>query len=164
MGYLGAATGDVVTGYYSAAEHGGWQTAIYIWAGWAFGGAAIMAVLWNTTTGKVGLLPALLPKLTAILAIGLAGAALGWAGQSMVFTVVAIAAAGCLVGTLVSRWAAVPALIVSAASLVYVFASYIQGTIAAGWESTVAIISAGLAMISTVMILVEQKGQLCESS
>jgi sugar phosphate permease len=164
MGYLGAATGDVVTGYYSAAEHGGWQTAIYIWAGWAFGGAAIMAVLWNTTTGKVGLLPALLPKLTAILAIGLAGAALGWAGQSMVFTVAAIAAAGCLVGTLVSRWAAVPALIVSAASLVYVFASYIQGTIAAGWESTVAIISAGLAMISTVMILVEQKGQLCESS
>ena len=39
MGYMGAATGDVITGYYSSPEHGGWQVAIYIWAGWAFAGA-----------------------------------------------------------------------------------------------------------------------------
>ncbi len=50
MGYMGAATGDVVTGYYSAPEHGGWQTAIYIWAGWAFAGSVVTAMLWNTTS------------------------------------------------------------------------------------------------------------------
>ena len=66
MGYMGAATGDVVTGYYSAAEHGGWQVAIYIWAGWAFAGAAITAVLWNTTSRRIGVLPALFPKLAAV--------------------------------------------------------------------------------------------------
>jgi hypothetical protein len=44
---MGAATGDVVTGYYSAPAHGGWQLVIYIWAGWALAGSAIMALLWN---------------------------------------------------------------------------------------------------------------------
>jgi sugar phosphate permease len=47
LGYMGAASGDVVTGYYSAAERGGWQVVIYIWAGWAIAGAAIMAMLWT---------------------------------------------------------------------------------------------------------------------
>src|SRR6185503_6496788 len=47
MGYMGAATGDVVTGYYSAPAHGSWQVAIYIWAGWAIAGAAVTALLWN---------------------------------------------------------------------------------------------------------------------
>jgi sugar phosphate permease len=164
MGYLGAATGDVVTGYYSASEHGGWQTAIYIWAGWAFGGAAIMAVLWNATTGKVGLVPAIVPKLFAFASLGLAGAAAGWAGEPVALRVAAIAAAGCLIGTLITRWAAVPALAVAAASLVYVFTSYIQGTSAVSWQLNVAAVSYGLAMISTVMILVEREGQLCESS
>jgi sugar phosphate permease len=164
MGYLGAATGDVVTGYYSAPEHGGWQTAIYIWAGWAFGGAAIMAILWNTTTAKVGLLPALVPKSFAIASLGLAGAAAGWAGEPAALRVAAIAAVGCLIGTLVTRWAAVPALAIAAASLIYVFASYVQGTSAVSWQLNVAAVSYGLAMISTVMILVEREGQLCESS
>ncbi len=49
MGYLGAATGDVVTGYFVAEERGGWEVAIYIWAGWAFAGALISATLWNAS-------------------------------------------------------------------------------------------------------------------
>jgi sugar phosphate permease len=47
LGYMGAASGDVVTGYFSSPKHGGWQVVIYIWAGWALCGAAIMALLWS---------------------------------------------------------------------------------------------------------------------
>ena len=47
LGYMGAATGDVVTGYYATPAHGGWQVVIYIWAAWAFAGAILMAFLWN---------------------------------------------------------------------------------------------------------------------
>ncbi len=47
LGYMGAASGDVITGYYSAPERGGWHLVIYIWAGWALAGAAIMALLWG---------------------------------------------------------------------------------------------------------------------
>ena len=47
MGYMGAATGDVVTGYFKDPAHGGWQVAIYIWAGWAFAAAVFAALLWN---------------------------------------------------------------------------------------------------------------------
>src|SRR5262245_29543350 len=46
LGYMGAASGDVVTGYYASATHGGWQTVIYIWAAWAFAGAFLMTFLW----------------------------------------------------------------------------------------------------------------------
>jgi sugar phosphate permease len=66
IGYMGAATGDVVTGYYSAPAHGGWQIAIYIWAGWAFAGSVITGLLWNTTSRKLGVLPGKMPKLFAI--------------------------------------------------------------------------------------------------
>jgi sugar phosphate permease len=47
LGYMGAATGDVVTGYYSVPAHGGWQVVIYIWSAWALAGALLMAVLWH---------------------------------------------------------------------------------------------------------------------
>lgn len=49
MGYMGAATGDTITGYYKMEERGGWQTTIYIWAGWAFAAALVSAVLWYVT-------------------------------------------------------------------------------------------------------------------
>ena len=57
MGYLGAALGDVVTGYVSPEKTPdglppppeAWQTAIYLWAGWAFLAAIASALLWNTT-------------------------------------------------------------------------------------------------------------------
>ena len=49
LGYMGAATGDIVTGHYKMAEYGGWQVAIYIWAGWALAGGICAALLWNAT-------------------------------------------------------------------------------------------------------------------
>lgn len=47
MGYMGAAAGDVVTGHFKDPANGGWQVAIYIWAGWAFAAAVFAAFLWN---------------------------------------------------------------------------------------------------------------------
>jgi OPA family glycerol-3-phosphate transporter-like MFS transporter len=58
LGYMGAASGDVVTGYFASPKlvlnlpgfgtlTGGWQTVIYIWAAWAFAGAFLMAFLWS---------------------------------------------------------------------------------------------------------------------
>ncbi len=47
LGYMGAASGDVVTGYYASPKHGGWQTVITLWAAWAFAGALLMAFLWR---------------------------------------------------------------------------------------------------------------------
>lgn len=47
LGYMGAATGDLITAYYKQEAHGGWRTAIYIWAGWALIAAFTSALLWN---------------------------------------------------------------------------------------------------------------------
>ncbi len=52
IGYMGAATGDIVTGHYKMPEHGGWQVAIYIWAGWAFAAAFFAALLWNAAPAE----------------------------------------------------------------------------------------------------------------
>jgi sugar phosphate permease len=52
LGYMGAAVGDVVTGHYKMPEYGGWQVAIYIWAGWAFAAAVFAALLWNATADE----------------------------------------------------------------------------------------------------------------
>src|SRR4029078_9220656 len=58
MGYMGAATGDVVTGYFSSPAHGGWRVVFYILAGWAFGGSLVTGMLWNTTAKRHGVPPA----------------------------------------------------------------------------------------------------------
>jgi sugar phosphate permease len=47
MGYMGAAAGDVVTGYLRDAH--GWHVAIWAWAVWAFLGAVTVSFLWNAT-------------------------------------------------------------------------------------------------------------------
>ena len=57
MAYIGAATGDIVTGYYSPTRVEGepppsaaeWRTAIYLWASWAIIAAVLAALLWNAT-------------------------------------------------------------------------------------------------------------------
>jgi hypothetical protein len=158
IGYMGAATGDVVTGYYSAPEHGGWQTAIYIWAGWAFAGAAITALLWNTTARRIGLLPAMLPKVAAVGLLLLAGAAVARDGQSAALVVVTFAGAAVAAASFLSRWAAMPGLAIGLAGLVAVFAVNSQST-AGTWDQTAAMTSYGLAAIATLMILVEKNGQ-----
>ncbi len=49
IGYMGASVGDVVTGHFIEPENGGWQVAIYIWAGWAIAAAVFAGLLWNHT-------------------------------------------------------------------------------------------------------------------
>jgi sugar phosphate permease len=161
MGYMGAATGDVVTGYFSAPEHGGWQVAIYIWAGWAFAGAAIMAILWNTTTDKIGVLPGAVPKLAALAMLMIAAGSGVYGEQPFALTTVTIAAAICLAATFVSRWAAVPILGVAAAGLLVVFATYVRtGDVA--WHICFAMAGYALTMICALMILVDRGAERCE--
>lgn len=162
LGYMGAATGDVVTGYYSAAEHGGWQVAIYIWAGWAFAGAAITAVLWNTTSRRIGVLPSMFPKLAAVALLGIAAVAASRGSQPLPLTMATAAAAICLLGTFFTRWAAVPGLIVAAAGVLIVFVSYVRMKDGVTWDQAMAMVCYGLTMIATLMILVERKDQACE--
>lgn len=50
MGYMGAFGGDIVTG--TVVKNHGWESAIYIWAGWAFGAAVLSALLWNARSSK----------------------------------------------------------------------------------------------------------------
>jgi sugar phosphate permease len=50
LGYMGAASGDVVTGHVLARS--GWQVAIYVWAGWALAAAVAAGLLWNTVPKK----------------------------------------------------------------------------------------------------------------
>jgi sugar phosphate permease len=52
IGYMGASAGDIVTGYYKDPQHGGWQTAIYIWAGWALVASVLAGLLWNHTARR----------------------------------------------------------------------------------------------------------------
>jgi MFS transporter, OPA family, glycerol-3-phosphate transporter len=50
LGYTGAGIGDIVTGHYKTLY--GWQTTIYIWAGWALAAAVFAALLWNAKPRK----------------------------------------------------------------------------------------------------------------
>ena len=45
MGYMGAFSGDYVTGHIVDAK--GWQTGLTFWAACAFAAAAVSAFLWN---------------------------------------------------------------------------------------------------------------------
>ena len=45
MGYMGAASGDYLTGYIS--EHHGWHAAVYFWSACAWLGAITVSFLWN---------------------------------------------------------------------------------------------------------------------
>jgi sugar phosphate permease len=50
MGYMGAFTGDLVTGYLK--HHYDWQTAIHFWAGCAAAAAVVVALLWRAGPGS----------------------------------------------------------------------------------------------------------------
>ena len=159
MGYLGAAVGDVVTGYYSSPEHGGWVLAIKIWAGWAFAGALITAGLWNTTSRKVGILPAIVPKIGALVTLLIAAVAISYGGQPMALQIATYFAAACLLGSLVTRWSAAPALLVGFVGVITVFMAYLQTKESVTWDQTTAMVAYGLCMITSLMILVEKKGE-----
>jgi len=167
MGYMGAATGDVVTGYYSSPQHGGWQLAIYIWAGWAFAGAVIMALLWNATARRLTLLPAAVPKFAALATLLIALAAIVSGRQPLVLQAATLAAVVCLLATVTIRWAALPAVVVAAAGVLSVFllyALYAKPGDSVAWHQATALVAYGLTLILSLMILVEHKGAECESS
>lgn len=169
MGYIGAATGDVVTGYFSTAAHGGWQRAIYLWAAWAFCGAVISALLWNATARKISVLPGFVPKLAAIATLVAAGIATVYGRQPLALQIVTFAGAACLLAALATRWAAVPGLVVAACGVFTVFWLYASaGKSEVAWHQAAALLAYGLTLILTLMILVEQPaeqaGQACASS
>jgi sugar phosphate permease len=159
MGYIGAATGDVATGHFSSAENGGWQLAIYVWAGWAFAGAAIMGILWNTTSKKVGVIPGFVPKVGAIATLAAAGAAVIYAGQPLELQLATFAAAGCVVASFANRVVVLPVFVAATIALLAVFVSFVRGSDDVTWPETIAMVSYGLAMIMTLMIFVERKGE-----
>jgi sugar phosphate permease len=161
MGYMGAATGDVVTGYYSSPDHGGWQVAIYIWAAWAFAGSVITAILWNTTSRQAGLLNSAVPKLGAIATFAVACAAISYGQQPLALQVATYASAVCLGATFFTRWAAAPALAVAAIGLLTVFVGYIRLHEPVAWDQSAAMVAYGLAMITALMVLVERKETAC---
>jgi archaellum biogenesis protein FlaJ (TadC family) len=74
------------------------------------------------------------------------------------------AAAACLLGTTVTRTAAIPGLIVAIIGLLTVFGFYATSTEEAAWHQSTAMTAYGLAIIAALMILVERKERLCESS
>ncbi|HUQ72888.1 MAG TPA: MFS transporter [Planctomycetaceae bacterium] len=160
MGYMGAATGDVVTGYYSAPEQGGWQVAIYIWAGWAFAGSVITAILWNTTSRGIGVFSGTVPKLGALAMLLLASAALHRGQHPWPLQIATYAAAACLLGSFAIRWAAAPALVMSLAGVLAVFVSVVMNK-SSSWDQTAAIVAYGLTGIASLMILVERKSESC---
>ena len=50
MGYVGAAAGDVATGF--LVERSGWRTAVHAWAGYALLAAVLLVPLWRR--GRAG--------------------------------------------------------------------------------------------------------------
>lgn len=164
LGYMGAATGDVVTGHYSSAAQGGWRSVICIWAGWAFLGAFITGFLWNTSAQKARevVMPSFAPKLASLVALGIAciaihrgqqPAELQWATY---FGLVALAA------TFGNRWFAVLGIIVSGAGVVTVFVGYLRKS-GITWDQTAAMVAFGLTIVAALMVLIAPKGHPCES-
>lgn len=163
MGYMGAAMGDVVTGYYSSAEHGGWQRAIYLWAIWAFAAAVVTGCMWNTTARKVGVLPGAFPKFASVVLLTLAAMASSYGQQPLALQVATYAAAALLLASFVNRWAALPAMGVAGVGVLVVFVLYLQsGAKAVSWHQVAAMVAYGLTLITGLMILVERKEPACE--
>jgi sugar phosphate permease len=164
MGYMGAAMGDVVTGYYSSSEHGGWQRAIYLWAIWAFAAAIVTGCMWNTTSRKIGVLPGAFPKIVSIVLLALAALSSSYGQQPLALQIATYAAAGLLLASFVNRWVALPAIGVAGAGVLTVFILYLySGQKAVVWHQVSAMVAYGLTLITGLMILVERKEQACES-
>ncbi len=162
LGYMGAATGDVVTGHYSSASQGGWRIVIFIWAGWAFLGAAITGLLWNTTARRVVVMPGIAPKLAALGTLAVACFAIHQGQQPTELQWATYFGLVVLTAAFVNRWFAVPGMIVAAAGVLTVFVGYLKKS-GITWDQTAAMVSYGLTIVAALMVLIEQKEKLCES-
>ena len=163
LGYMGAATGDVVTWHFSSASQGGWRIVIFIWAGWAFLGAAITGLLWNTTTRKIRVMSGLVPKLGAIATLSIACCAIHTGEQPLELRVATYLCFLFLGWSYVDRWFAGLTMIVSAAGVLTVFIGYVLSNSGITWNESTAMVAYGLTIVAALMVLVEQKEKPCES-
>lgn len=162
LGYMGAATGDVVTGHYSSASQGGWRIVIFIWAGWAFLGAAITGLLWNTTSRRVVVMPGIAPKLAALATLAIACFAIHQGHQPTELQWATYLGLIALTSAFVNRWFAVPGIVIAAAGVLTVFIGYL-GKSKITWDQTAAMVAFGLTIVAALMVLIEQKEKPCES-
>lgn len=163
LGYMGAATGDVVTGYYSSPAHGGWDKVIAIWATWAFLGAAITGLLWNTTSHRIVVMPGLVPKLAALTTLAIACFAIHQGDQPLVLYWATYLGLAALAAAFVNRWFAGLGMIVAATGVLTVFIGYARARSGISWNQSSAMIAFGLTIVAALMVLVEQKAGTCES-
>jgi hypothetical protein len=138
--------------------------AIFIWAGWAFAGAAVTGLLWNATSRRLTVLPGIVPRVIAFVAMAAAGVMLWRDDQLPILAAVACAAAMGLLATGLTRWAAGPALAVALPGLATIFVSHVVSKADVGWQQTTAVLGFGLAAVAALMILIEPRGERCESS
>ena len=158
MGYMGAATGDVVTGYYSVPEHGGWELAISIWAGWAFAAALASGLLWNATTSQLRLLAGWVPVVVGVSVLLLSAV--------LVFLItgvhwVVITASGGAVLLLVARHRE-PRLawftgIASLAGLIGLLLGWVPDQGLSSWYTVLPRIGHGLGVLTALMVVVEKR-------
>lgn len=162
LGYMGAATGDVVTGHYSSASQGGWRIVIFIWAGWAFLGAIITGLLWNTTSRREVVMPGIAPKLAALATLAFACFAIHQGQQPTELQWATYLGLAALVAAFVNRWFAVPGMIIATAGVLTVFVGYL-GKSKITWDQTTAMVAFGLTIVAALMVLIEHKEKPCES-
>jgi OPA family glycerol-3-phosphate transporter-like MFS transporter len=153
IGYTGAATGDVVTGYYSD----DWQIAIRIWAGWAFAAAACVALLWNTTADRVGFLPSVAPKAAGTAGMIAMVAALISGGSPIELT--ALLALGLLpmLASCRIRRVAVFTPAFAGMGIVYFFSCYAVSFGGVAWHLAAGLVGCGVTLISSIMILTDER-------
>jgi hypothetical protein len=158
MGYMGAATGDVVTGYFSDEAHGGWQIAIWIWAGWAFAAAACVSLLWNTTADRVGFLPSIVPKLTGTAGLLAMIAALVTEEAPQDVTLALSAGILFMLASCRIRRVGIATVTFAIMGIVYFFSNYVVsfgGQVT--WTLAAGLGGCGVALISSIMIITDER-------
>ena len=93
--------------------------------------------------------------------IMLASIAIYSGNQPLLLQIATYAAGLCLCGSFMTRWAALPALIIAAIGVVMVFAAYVRMADGVTWQQATGMVAFGLAGISSLMILVEHKDEQC---
>jgi sugar phosphate permease len=157
MGYMGAATGDVVTGHYSDPAHGGWEVAIYIWSAWAFAGAAVTALLWNVTSHKIRLLPSKGPRIAGLVTLAVASVVALLSDFPPVMIVLTVIA---FVSFAFSSSRRNLALITIAAMIVVMILSFTDILLAgaeSSWSHILARVMFALSVITGTMVVVDRR-------
>ena len=158
MGYMGAATGDVVTGYFSDPANGGWQVAIYIWAGWALAGAACVSLLWNTTSDRVGFLPAWTPKAAGLLGLITVSAALYFGDAPQDVSIGISLGLLPMFASFKFKRLSIFAAVVASMGVVYFFSNYaVSFGDRVTWDLAAGLCGCGVALISSIMILTDER-------